>query len=262
MRTLYFLRRHARLVQRLGFASHRADLPRLRRGPCQISPLLPAQKTQCPRKRIHYFVLYFNLLAVSGCSTVTPKSLQGLDSSQAIIVHLAKKNVHQAQLSAWQKQGSRWHRLLFVSAVIGRNGLAPTGEKKEGDGKTPSGIYSLGPAFGYVPSIDTGLLYRQATDLDFWVDDSQSLQYNQWVSGTPLARSFEKMKRPDNLYQYGIVIGYNMHPVISGAGSAIFIHVWRRYNSPTAGCVALNQRYLRKILRWLDKKDQPVIILE
>jgi L,D-peptidoglycan transpeptidase YkuD (ErfK/YbiS/YcfS/YnhG family) len=207
-------------------------------------------------------ILCLSLLAMSGCAMITPKSLQGLEGSQAIVVHPVTKNSNQAQLSAWQKQGNDWHRLYFVSAVIGRNGLAAAGEKKEGDGKTPSGTYPLGPAFGYASSINTGLLYRQATDRDFWVDDVRSMQYNQWVSGTPAASSFERMKRADDLYQYGVVIGYNTHPVIPGAGSAIFMHVWRRYNSPTSGCVALNQRYLRKILRWLEQQYQPVIILE
>ena len=134
--------------------------------------------------------------------------------------------------------------------------------KKEGDGKTPSGIYPLGPAFGYAFMVNTGLDYLQATDIDFWVDDVQSIQYNQWVHGKPNANSFERMKRHDNLYQYGIVIGYNTHPVIPGNGSAIFMHVWRRYDSPTSGCVAVNQRYLRKILHWLNQHYQPVIILE
>ncbi len=216
-------------------------------------------------------IFCLSLLAASGCSTITPQALQGLDGSQAILVHPVKKNSNQAQLSAWQKEVSypkqgtgkiSWQRVFFVSAVIGRNGLAAAGEKKEGDGKTPSGIYPLGPAFGYAPAIATGLQYREVGNLDFWVDDIKSLQYNQWVNGRPVAHSFERMKRRDNLYQYGIVIGYNIHPVIRGAGSAIFMHVWRGYNSPTAGCVALNQRYLRKILRWLDRRYQPVIILE
>jgi len=182
--------------------------------------------------------------------------------AQAVIVHQIKKNSNQAQLSAWQRQGNSWHRLYLVSAVIGRNGLAPAGEKKEGDGRTPSGIYPLGPAFGYASSVDTGLEYRQVGDLDFWVDDAQSKQYNEWVRGKPAAGSFERLKRRDNLYQYGIVIGYNTHPVVPGAGSAIFMHVWRKYYSPTSGCVALNQRNLRKILRWLSWKNQPVIMME
>jgi len=209
-------------------------------------------------------MLCFSLLALAGCSTIPPKTLQGLDGSitQAIVVHPVNKNSDQAQLGAWQRQGNSWHRLYFVSAVIGRNGLAAFGEKKEGDGKTPSGVYPLGPAFGYAASINTGLPYRQAGDNDFWVDDVRSMQYNQWVNGTPVASSFEHMKRRDDLYRYGIVIGYNMRPVIPGGGSAIFMHVWRKYNSPTSGCVALDQRYLRKILRWLDQQYQPVIILE
>jgi L,D-peptidoglycan transpeptidase YkuD (ErfK/YbiS/YcfS/YnhG family) len=211
-----------------------------------------------------FAILFLSLLFLSGCTPITPKSLQALDQSisQAIIVHPVPKNSNQAQLSAWQRQGIAWHRVYCVSAVIGRKGLAAAGEKKEGDGKTPSGTFALGPAFGYASSMDTGLPYRQATDNDFWVDDVRSLQYNQWVSGRPSAISFERMKRQDGLYQYGIVIGYNIDPVIPGAGSAIFMHVWRGYNSPTAGCVAINQRYLRKVLRWLSRQYQPVIILE
>ena len=210
-------------------------------------------------------------IVLSSCSIVTPHALQGLDGSihQAIVVHPVKNNPDQVQLSAWQRQGTGWQRRFFISAVIGRNGLAAAGEKKEGDGKTPSGIYPLGPAFGYASSIDTGLLYRQAKDSDFWVDDIKSPQYNQWVSAMPVAGSFERMKRADNLYQYGVIIGYNMpdplkagRGAIPGAGSAIFMHVWRGYNSPTSGCVALNQRALRKILHWLDRQYQPVIILE
>jgi L,D-peptidoglycan transpeptidase YkuD (ErfK/YbiS/YcfS/YnhG family) len=213
------------------------------------------------------------MLFISGCSTLVPLVLQRLDAPvcQAILVHPVKKGSIQARLSVWQKEVSKpkqgtgntgWRRVFLGSAVIGRNGLAAAGEKEEGDGKTPSGIYPLGPAFGYASSVNTGLLYRQAKDNDFWVDDVKSLQYNQWVNGSPAANSFERMKRRDNLYQFGIVIGYNTHPVIPGAGSAIFVHIWRGYNSPTSGCVALNQRSLRKILRWLGQQYQPVIILE
>ena len=207
---------------------------------------------------------YFVVCLLSGCCAIAPKGVQGLDSCirQAIEVHPIKKDSAQAWASAWQKQGNDWRRVYFVSAVIGRNGMASPGDKREGDGMTPSGIYPLGPAFGYAPSVVTGLEYHQAGNLDFWVDDVHSMQYNQWVRAWPSARSFERLKRFDNLYQYGIVVQYNMHPVIPGAGSAIFMHVWRKYNSPTSGCVAFNQRNLRKILHWLNRQYQPVIILE
>jgi len=203
-------------------------------------------------------------MSISGCASVPPLSMDKLNDSvtQVIFVHQINKIPYQAILSTWQKKGDSWHRLYVMRAVIGRNGMAPQGEKREGDGRTPSGVYPLGPAFGYAPSIATNLSYRQATKDDFWVDDVGSLQYNQWVKGKPNARSFEKMKRLDNLYQYGIVIGYNTDPIVPGLGSAIFMHVWRRYDSSTAGCVAVNQRYLRRILRWLAQENKPVIILE
>ena len=149
-----------------------------------------------------------------------------------------------------------------MPAVIGRNGLADAGQKKEGDGKTPSGIYDLGTAFGYSPSVKTGLDYRQTGADDFWVDDAASAQYNQWVKGVVRANSFEKLKRDDHLYALAVVIEYNTRPVVPGAGSAIFLHVWRRYDHATAGCVALSQRYLRHILKHLDRSKGPVIILE
>ena len=167
-----------------------------------------------------YYNLFLCFWSVKWLCGQIPNTLQGLDRSIArpsLFIQLIKIPF-KLKLAHGKGRDKRWHRIYLVSAVIGRNGLAAAGEKKEGDGKTPSGIYPLGPAFGYASSIDTGLAIPSGTDLDFWVDDVQSMQYNQWVSGMPVARSFERMKRSDNLYQYGIVIGYNTHPVIPGAG--------------------------------------------
>ncbi len=209
-------------------------------------------------------VLAAALLALQGCSSFPPQALEraGDDTSQVLLVSPVRENAYQARLSAWQRQGGIWHRQWLISAVIGKHGMAGYDRKREGDGRTPSGVYALGPAFGYAPSLNTGLEYRQATDDDFWVDDADSLQYNQWVHGPAQAKSFERMKRADNLYQYGLVIRYNTEDTRAGEGSAIFLHVWRNYKSPTAGCVAVNQRYLRKILRWLDKDAHASIILD
>ncbi len=205
---------------------------------------------------------FFGLLFLAGCAGIAPNSLQHLDPSIKQTILVQSVGTYKAVLTAWQRVNDGWYRIYKTSAVIGRNGLASFGAKKEGDGQTPSGVYPLGPAFGYAPSMKTGLDYRQATENDFWVDDVNSPQYNQWVKGKPQAVSFEHMKRDDILYSYGAIISYNLNPIVFGAGSAIFMHIWRGYNKPTAGCVALNQRHLRKILHWLDKKLQPVIILE
>lgn len=184
------------------------------------------------------------------------------ETRQALVVREKSAGDFHATLTAWEKQRGGW-QIVFdpVDAVIGKNGFTPTGKKKEGDGKTPSGIFPLGAAFGYDTAVDTKLIYRQATENDFWVDDLKSAQYNKWVTGTPQATSFERMKRDDDLYQYGVVIEYNTNPVVPGAGSAIFLHVWRGADSPTAGCVAIPEENLLSLLRRLDRSKNPVVVL-
>ncbi len=160
-----------------------------------------------------------------------------------------------------EKRNGSWHLVFPVfEGLIGKNGFAAIDMKRERDGKTPSGLFSLGIAFGYEPSIATRMHYRQTTEDNFWVDDPNSEDYNRWVKGKPDAASFEKMKREDDLYRYGVVIEYNTHPVVKGKGSAIFLHV-RKPGQPTSGCVAMPEEMVLKILGWLDPAKKPLIIM-
>ncbi|MCX5848237.1 MAG: hypothetical protein NTW65_02130, partial [Deltaproteobacteria bacterium] len=57
-------------------------------------------------------------------------------------------------LYAMEKRDNNWQMAFEpIDAVIGRNGFAAAGEKREGDGKTPSGIYPLKITFGYDESV-------------------------------------------------------------------------------------------------------------
>jgi L,D-peptidoglycan transpeptidase YkuD (ErfK/YbiS/YcfS/YnhG family) len=164
---------------------------------------------------------------------------------------------------ALEKHHSSWRQAMEpMNAVVGRNGFAKAGEKREGDGRTPSGLYRLGMAFGYAPSAATKMPYRQALADDLWVDDASAPDYNRWVKQNETrALSYEKMKRDDDLYQYGIVIEYNTDPVVKGYGSAIFLHIWAGAKSSTAGCVAVSEEDILKILAWLDPAAYPVILI-
>ncbi len=207
---------------------------------------------------------FFLLIVLfSGCATPQlPSALNHLNGpQQALIVRQINAAKPLGILEAWEQDQGHWQKIDTARVVLGRTGLAAPGAKKEGDGHTPSGVYPITTAFGYESHADTGLNYKQATDVDFWVDDVASPQYNQWVHGTPQANSFEHMKRPDKLYRFGAVIEYNTNPIVPGNGSAIFLHIWRAYYKPTAGCVAASERNIRRLLKWLDKNKQPVIIL-
>ena len=164
---------------------------------------------------------------------------------------------------ALERTGSEWRRAMEpFDASIGRNGFAPYGEKREGDGRTPSGLYRLGTAFGYAESAATKMPYRQSQPDDVWIDDPNAPDYNRWVKQSQTrALSFEKMKRADHLYKHGMVIEYNTDPVIKGHGSAIFLHIWAGSKSTTAGCVAVSEENLLRILNWLDPAAKPAILM-
>lgn len=183
------------------------------------------------------------------------------ESEQLIFVINTDSSSFRATIHALEKKSGAWHPAFpAFDGLIGEKGFAAIDEKREGDGKTPSGIFPLGTAFGYDPSVATKLPYRQATDDDFWVDDVNSEDYNKWVKGEPNAASWEKMKRDDDRYKYGVVIEYNTHPVAKGKGSAIFLHVWKP-GEATSGCVSMSEEMVLKILGWLDPARKPLVIL-
>jgi L,D-peptidoglycan transpeptidase YkuD (ErfK/YbiS/YcfS/YnhG family) len=184
-------------------------------------------------------------------------------SSQCLLVVNDDASSPSARVYALERKHGRWKSVRSpMRAMIGKNGFAPPGGKREGDGRTPSGVFPMGTAFGYDPSVQTRMPYRQATAEDVWVDDPGADDYNRWAKkGQTKAGSFEIMQREDHLYRYGIVIEYNTNPVVKGQGSAIFFHVWLNSSESTHGCVALSERHMRWILRWLDPAARPVAVM-
>src|SRR2546423_666179 len=131
--------------------------------------------------------------------------------------------------------------------VLGENGLSwgiglhPSVngvQKKEGDGKSPAGIFSLGKVFGFAqPNEMTHLNmeYLQITPSTEAVDDPNSHYYNCIVEKNETSdwTSSEKMYNQP-LYVLGCVVNHNFPNPIAGSGSAIFLHLWENQNSGTA----------------------------
>lgn len=156
----------------------------------------------------------------------------------------------------WQKSGPE------VQAVVGINGTISTAGKREGDGKTPQGLYPLLRMFGVDDREDLQMPYTPLTAADKWIDDPQHADYNTYIRGATTARSFERLLRNDHQYDLFAVVGYNVSPVVAGRGSAIFLHVWRRPGNGTAGCVAMARADLEIIARQLDPEKQPHILIQ
>jgi uncharacterized protein YijF (DUF1287 family) len=127
--------------------------------------------------------------------------------------------------------------------------------KREGDLRSPAGVFALGTVHGYAAGARAlRLPYRQASADQRCVDDPASPYYNRIVSidetGEPW-RSAEHMLRDDGLYELALDIEHNRSPVTPGHGSCIFAHVWSGPDVPVSGCTALAKSDLRRLLAWL-----------
>lgn len=157
--------------------------------------------------------------------------------------------------SLWLLQGAPF------PVVVGKNGMAWSAYKVEGDGKSPAGIFALGTAFGFEPC-SLKMEYLQIDEFTEAVDDPESRYYNTIVNSqkvVPDWSSSEKMWEIP-LYELGLVIEHNFPNPVKNAGSAIFFHIWRRGDSGTAGCTAMSRDNLVTLLSWLDQEKDPVLV--
>lgn len=220
---------------------------------------------------VRHAVIAFVLLSMTACASKIKTSdllsvTQNIAPDTRQILLVADEgflSFSPGKVYALEKSYFAWRQAMNpFDAVIGRNGFAPPGGKREGDGRTPSGVYSLETTFGYAEIINSKMPYRQALADDLWVDDPNAADYNRWVKKHKTrATSYEKMRRNDNLYKYGVVIEYNTQPVIKGHGSAIFLHVWKEPGATTAGCVAVSEPDILKILSWLNPEANPAVVI-
>ena len=132
--------------------------------------------------------------------------------------------------------------------TVGRGGI--TDAKREGDGATPRGIHRIVAMLYRADRIARPARWaRPIGPRDLWSDDPADPTYNRLVRA-PHGFSHEKLRRGDRLYDLVLVTDWNAEGR-PGAGSAIFLHRWRKPWRTTAGCVALDPRALRRIARQL-----------
>ncbi len=183
-------------------------------------------------------------------------SVPDASRSEAVVTGLGRANAE----APWIEE------LAEMPAQIGRNGTGEPGVKMERDGKSPLGEFAFMLAFGRDAEAPEGVTfpYRQAREHDFWVDDPASPDYNRWVSGDAPTVSHERLRLAGGnpVYDLALTLDFNTNPVVPGAGSAIFLHIWESPTTPTSGCVSLSRKNVLKILRWLDAKKNPHIRIE
>ena len=204
-------------------------------------------------------------------------SKENQQSEQLVVVVTDGWTSIRARLYCFEKLNGKWIAQFSFPAVVGKNGMAPgegpeeidfsgVSPKKEGDMKSPAGLFLLGPAFGYAEKSGVKWIqmpYLQATDDLICIDDSNSRNYNQLTEKSRTHadwKTHEEMHLQSGEYKWGIFVQYNIKPVQTGRGSCIFLHVWDSEAEGTAGCTAMEEQNIIKLLRWLQAEKHPLLI--
>ena len=191
-----------------------------------------------------------------------------LKNEKQIILVYAKNT--EATVYMRKKVDNMWITILETKGYCGKNGL---GKEKEGDLKTPIGLFDLGIAFGLHKNIKTELDYYFLNKNMYWICDSNSKYYNQFVDLSKKENDIEKrailkdwkdseiehLIDENVAYEYAIEIKYNKK-CEQGKGSAIFLHCIK--NGPTAGCVSIPAEKMKYILEHIEKDTKIYIDYE
>ena len=145
---------------------------------------------------------------------------------------------------------------LCFPCLLGAKGR--TCRKREGDGKSPRGRWLVTSLY-FRPDRARGIKSaRRLKPNDGWCDAPEHPAYNHKITW-PFAASLEKLWRNDDAYDILAITNHNQRPRRRGAGSAIFLHLWREGATGTEGCIALRRRDMLVVLSRLRGRTYLVI---
>ena len=211
-----------------------------------------------------FAVLLLTIVAANAQSTID-------ECQQLLVVAIDSWSAQTGQLNlfdrrrdtSWQKRGStidvRLGRrgLAWGRGIISVNSLARP-IKREGDDRAPAGVFRVGSVFGANAATKMPFLALSTTTVA--VDDPSSRYYNQIVDEARIdGRDWKHAEKLFGVYRLGVIIQHNVPPK-PGAGSCIFLHIWKTPATSTSGCTAMSERDLVRVIRWLDPVKHPLLV--
>ena len=199
-------------------------------------------------------------------ATITPfvddgllAGLEGTDEgNQLVLVRYTGGSA--AVLSVHEKRYGLWRQLYSEKALVGANGI---GKTRDGEKRTPTGLYQLTCAFGILDDPGAKMPYLKVTTHHYWCGTSGSPCYNQLVddrvTGRACASGDEHLIDYSPYYNYCLFIDYNAEGA-ANRGSCIFLHC-KGSRTSTGGCIAVDQWLMQAILRWIEP-GAPILIVD
>ncbi|MFD8808751.1 L,D-transpeptidase family protein [Streptomyces sp. NPDC059597] len=168
------------------------------------------------------------------------------NSRQVVAVYGDGKDSADSTVALYEKTGSAWKQQRTWSAHNGRKGW--TTDHHEGDKRSPVGVFTLSDAGGVLASPGTKLPYTRSAAFQaphywkksYWHDFDYviAIDYNR-VKGTPP----NDPTRPEGQTK----------------GGSIWLHM--DHGSGTSACVSQPKADMEYLLRTLDPKQHPVVVM-
>lgn len=235
------------------------------------------------RNYLYILISSFTLIILTSCAS---RSLDSVECNQVLIGIAANWNSSEAQLALFERnKNGKWKQVMKTSpARLGRAGLvwglgyhdndSNAQIKREGDGRSPAGIFPIGGLWTYRsktvahhPSLEA----HKVSPADLWVSDTRfpKLYNRHLLLSHPAQSAWEKkeqMRQDDPAHSIKLLIGHNTKDIkggpVVGAGSSIFFHLWRdNGGKATAGCSSMDEKVLREIIARLDPAKRPCYVL-
>ncbi len=224
-------------------------------------------------------LVILSISAIAQVKTPQPPAVKipFAESLQAMVVTTDGPTAVQGKARLYERRSvrSKWKSVGDdFPVVVGRSGLGWSADtapesvndfKKEGDGRSPAGLFPLTSAFGRPDKPgEVKLSYSKLGEYSECVDDVSSTHYNKLVDRLKVGvfdwKSSEKMLEVGPEYDLGVFVAHNTYPVRRGDGSCIFLHVWKDATTGTSGCTAMQRDDLLKILNWADPAKHPYLV--
>ena len=212
-------------------------------------------------------------LTASAATYTAPRFAAKVPASTTQVVRTVRTNrwcgkVYCTKTQAWQKVGGRWGVAKQADgswagfrSTIGPRGFAAPGKRREGDGRTPTGIYRIAVTFSTTATNPGRMPWKRRLPTSV-VPNYRNRLYNTWI---------EERWRSDGdraSMRYGFWVGYNNPRLragvgpkpVYGLGSGIFYHtspIGQKW-TPTLACTKVGEpAQMRWILRWLRPGANP-----
>lgn len=207
------------------------------------------------------FAAVLTLASGAGAASAATKYCTGLESNSKVTagkaIEVKQRTTITADIYLCSKSGSRYVRDSGpYKARLGYNGT--TSSKREGDGKTPKGVFWMRDGFGTSANPGLKKTWTKVTRDHVWVDGTATK-----AQGYNTMQLKSKGYKGESLYQpkpykYAQVIGYN-EARTPGKGSAIFLHA-NTESMKTAGCVSMYEASLVKAMEWEGSTKTQIVI--